>query len=116
MKQKKNNNNNDDQPTEQGHPEREEPPDGPQEQPESVYNQTKYWLIENPADGSRSKLNKSFLNCIQTMNLRSNFLYWDAKSKDKQQQQKGKQRKQQSLQHQQSSVSIDKTTSAPSDD
>lgn len=55
-------------------------------QTETVYNQTKYWLIEDSPDG-RSKLNKQFLKCVQTMNLRNNFLYWDAKSKEKQQQQ-----------------------------
>lgn len=54
---------------------------------ESVYNQTKYWLIEDPPNGQSSKLNKQFLSCIQTMNLRNNFLYWDAKSKEKQKQQ-----------------------------
>ena len=51
---------------------------------ESVFNQTKYWLIDDSSDG-RKKLNKQFLDCIQTMNLRNNFLYWDAKSKEKQQ-------------------------------
>lgn len=46
---------------------------------ESVHNQTKYWLIEdNPKSGP--KLNKQFLRCTQTANLRSNFLFWDAKS------------------------------------
>lgn len=49
----------------------------------SVYNQSKYWLIE---DNSEQKLNRQFLRCIQTANLRSNFLYWDEKSKLKQQQ------------------------------
>lgn len=66
---------------------------------DSVYNQSKYWLIEDEglAGGSEStgnnsttrsgKLNKQFLRCTQTMNLRNNFLYWDAKSKEKQQNQ-----------------------------
>lgn len=50
-----------------------------QEEEESVYNQTKYWLIEdNPKNGA--KLNKQFLQCTQTANLRSNFLFWDAQS------------------------------------
>jgi len=49
---------------------------------ESVYNQSKYWLIE---DDEESRLNKQFLHCAQTSNLRNNFLYWDAKSRDKQQ-------------------------------
>lgn len=61
--------------------------DEPQPDQESVYNQTKYWLIENSPDG-RSKLNRQFLRCVQTMNLRNNFLYWDAESKVKQQQAK----------------------------
>lgn len=47
----------------------------------SVYNQSKYWLIE---DTNGSELNKQFLRCTQTLNLRNNFLYWDAKSKEKQ--------------------------------
>lgn len=51
------------------------------QQQESVYNQTKYWLID---DSKAYKLNKQFLTCTQTLNLRSNFLYWDAKSKEKQ--------------------------------
>lgn len=65
---------------------------------DSVYNQSKYWLIEDDglAGGSEGstgntnvtgKLNKQFLRCTQTMNLRKNFLYWDAKSKEKQQNQ-----------------------------
>lgn len=52
-------------------------------QEESVYEQSKYWLIE---DSNVSKLNKQFLRCTQTLNLRNNFLYWDAKSKEKQHQ------------------------------
>lgn len=56
------------------------------EQRESVYSQTKYWLIDDSSDG-RKKLNKQFLDCTQTMNLRNNFLYWDSMSKEKQQQQ-----------------------------
>lgn len=54
-----------------------------EEQEESVYEQSKYWLIE---DSNVSKLNKQFLRCTQTLNLRNNFLYWDAKSKEKQNQ------------------------------
>lgn len=48
---------------------------------DSVYNQSKYWLIDH---SKTSKLNKQFLRCTQTSNLRNNFLYWDAKSKEKQ--------------------------------
>lgn len=48
---------------------------------ESVYSQSKYWLIDH---SKTSKLNKQFLRCTQTFNLRNNFLYWDAKSKEKQ--------------------------------
>lgn len=48
---------------------------------ESVYNQSKYWLIEDSATGP-NRLNKQFRRCTQTSNLRSNFLYWDAKSKE----------------------------------
>jgi len=69
---------------------------------ETVYQQTKYWLIEDeeqqegqegqtspsgdcgaPAKPKR-KLNRQFLACTQTKNLRNNFLYWDAKSREKQ--------------------------------
>lgn len=58
---------------------------------ESVYSQTRYWLIEDPpklgSDGKSMtpKLNRQFINCTQTRNLRDNFLYWDAKSKERQQ-------------------------------
>lgn len=52
------------------------------EEYESVYNQSKYWLIDSSKD--HKKLNKQFLRCIQTSNLRNNFLYWDAKSNEKQ--------------------------------
>lgn len=52
-------------------------------QEESVYEQSKYWLIE---DSNVSRLNKQFLRCTQTLNLRNNFLYWDCKSKEKQHQ------------------------------
>lgn len=63
---------------------------GPEQQgQETVYNQTKYWLIEDPPPSDREpRLNRQFLNCVQTMNLRNNFLYWDAKSKVKQKQPK----------------------------
>lgn len=53
--------------------------DNEQEEPDTVYNQTKYWLID---ENKVTKLNKHFLICAQTSNLRSNFLYWDAKSKE----------------------------------
>lgn len=49
---------------------------------ESVYNQSKYWLIDN---ANQKLLNKQFLGCMQTANLRNNFIYWDEKSKLKQQ-------------------------------
>lgn len=58
---------------------------------ESVYSQTRYWLIEDPPkldpDGKSltPRLNRQFVNCTQTRNLRDNFLYWDAKSKERQQ-------------------------------
>lgn len=57
----------------------------------SVYSQTRYWLIEDPPklspDGQSAapKLNRQFVTCTQTRNLRDNFLYWDAKSKERQQ-------------------------------
>lgn len=54
---------------------------GEQLEVESVYSQSKYWLIDH---SETSKLNKQFLRCTQTSNLRNNFLYWDAKSREKQ--------------------------------
>lgn len=68
-----------------------------EEEQESVYNQSKYWLIEDNCVSEQEekgliisgndvpkkpKLNKQFLRCLQTSNLRNNFLYWDAKSKE----------------------------------
>lgn len=41
-----------------------------------IKEQTKYWVIED-----KRKLNSMLTNSIQTINLRNNFLFWDAKSK-----------------------------------
>lgn len=69
----------------------------PKDDQESVYSQTKYWLIEEPEvevfaeepaallarpQLALRRLNGQFLRCLQTLNLRNNFLYWDAKSKE----------------------------------
>lgn len=53
---------------------------GDEESTEAVYDQTKYWLIDH---SKVSDLNRNFLRCTQTWNLRNNFLYWDSLSSER---------------------------------